>query len=399
MTQKQFEKFDKLLGISVFLLMLGVIMNKLFFPKMSLAIYNFIISIIPFIYILINNKKLHIYKKTMYFVLLLIIFVRLITSIMSFSKLSNYKILEQLCYDGSLIVILLSFFTIKNNVSYNNYKFKYFTKTIVFMGIVYGIYNIFANIANLVYFSNIKYRYLINYSSFFTNKNLFGIFLFLALVSLKLDSEGNKRKKILIKYFLLFNLVLTLSRNAILAYLIFESILALLKKRYKKMAMLLFIILIVIFANIYGLKDFLINYIIRTDSVTSGREYIWKICIKYFSQKPILGYGEIYISNLVNRESGVTSMHSWLFKILLNGGFINLICYLTLLINILYITIKNMKNNLPYSNIIFSFIISILAYGIFEEVNLFEFGLINIIITVYFVFLPVLYYRGGLNNE
>ena len=96
MTKQQFEKFDIIIAVSIFLLTLGIIINKLFLPNISLAIYNFIFSILPFIYLFFKGTELKLYKKKIYFFLFIIICIRLFTSLMSAFSLSNTMILEQI---------------------------------------------------------------------------------------------------------------------------------------------------------------------------------------------------------------------------------------------------------------------------------------------------------------
>ena len=400
MNIKQFEFFDKLLALSVLLLTGAIIVNKLYFPKSSLAVFNLILSMVPFIYVIIKSKNMKLYKGNSNLILYLIIIVRIITSVFSYINLNGQMILEQICYDISLIIFIIAFVSIDLSKS-ANYKFKYFPKTIVIMALLYCIYNISVNISNLFLFTDIKYRYLISFSSFFTNKNLFGEFLMLAIFSLEFAKNNNKSKVFyfLLKTFFVINMFLTLSRNAILCFCIFELLLMIIRKQYKKAFVLITIVLIVYGLNIYNVRNLFVNYILRADSLTSGRDSIWKMCYEYFLHRPILGYGELYISNIINGLTGVTSMHSWYFKILLNGGLINLVCYLFLIGSIVIQTFRKLKRNKSHFDIIFSCIISLLVYGVFEEINLFEFGLISIIMTMYFCFIPKIYGSGGENVE
>lgn len=399
MKKKELRRFDILLSISIFLLALSVAVTKLFSLDISLAIFNFVVSVIPFLYVIFKSKKLTFYKSNQNFILLCIILVRVITSTFSFINLSSSEIIVQICNDLSLIIILLATFSINNNQN-EKYELSLFFKLLIFSAFVYSIYNIVDNLNNFRYFTHIKFRYLISFSSFFNNKNLFGVFIYTALIACDyyIESENVKHKMgiFFIKLFLILNLILTVSRNAIFAYFVYFFLYNILKKKYKKIAMLITIVLILFFMNFMNIQNFIFNFLIRSDSLTSGRTQIWSKCFEYISKRPILGYGELMISNTINNFTGVVSTHNWFIKLLLNGGIINLCCYLTLIINQIHLSIKNMKNNTKFSIIALSSLFSIIAYGIFEEINLFEFGLINVIFTFYFMFIPnILKERGA----
>lgn len=390
MKNRELKKFDILLSLSVFLLALSVAITKVFSLNISLAVFNFTISVVPFIYIIFKSKRIRFYKSNQNFVLFYIIFIRFVTSILSFSSLSNSEILVQVCNDLSLAIILLAFFSIDNSKS-EEYEMHYFPKALIISSLIYSIYNILSNLNNFVYFTNIKFRYLISFSSFFNNKNLFGVFIFVALIACDyyLENHSSKNKIFfLIKAFLIINLLLTVSRNAIFAYAIYYLFYNFFNKKYKKILLLLISFFILFLFNFMNIQNFIVNFLIRSDSLTSGRTEIWQKCFEYAFKRPVIGYGELMIENTINSFTGVVSTHNWFIKLFINGGLVNLVCYLLLIVNQLEVSINNIRKKSKYSTVIFSSLIAIIAYGFFEEINLFEFGLINIIFTIYFMFLP-----------
>jgi len=402
MDNKQIVKYDFYIAISALILALAVAVQKLFFNDASLALLNFAISLIPTVYIIFSKK---ISKFKLVLIPILMILIRFITSLFSFLELETYDAIVQFCYDASFALSIFSIYSIVDKLKPDvNFSFKYITRVIIVISILFSVYNLIINADSYLYFTNIKYRYLINFSSFFSNKNLFGALLFFGLVSTdyELENSSGKKKLYLIKLFLLMNLILTLSRNCILAYLIFYFVLSFLKKKYKQILIPLFIVLIIFIFNMFGLRDLALTYLVRGDELSSGRTDIWKICLNYWENSPIIGYGELYISNIINGESGVTSMHSWFFKLLLNGGILNLICYIYIIFGVFKRSLYLLKVQEKNAKIIFSTLCAIVVYGVFEEINLFEFGLINIIFTTFFIIMPIVLFnkvKGEVNEE
>lgn len=386
------RKFDIILTSAIFIMLVAVIIEKKFFPNTSLALFNLSVSLITSLYLIIGSKKLFINKK--FFLVFLIAIVRIITSLLSFNELNGEITVIQICYDISLIVNLGSIYLILINIIPNKtFTFKYINYGLIIICLIYSVYNLINGINNFVYFSNIKYRYLINFSSFFSNKNLFGQLLLFGLFSTHFELENRKSKFLLIsKYFLIFNLILTLSRTAILAFLIFKIITLISDKKIFKIFIPMVSFLTIFMLNLFGIRDFIFTFVIRSDAMTSGRTEIWKICLDYFYKSPLIGYGELHISNIIDNITGVTSMHSWFLKLLLNGGIVNFICYITILLGIflkLLNLIKNNKND-KILKVCLAFFVSLISYGFFEEINLFEFGWSSLCFTYFIVILPIL---------
>lgn len=389
---RTFIVFDKLLGISVISLSSVFIIYKLFLNQISLAPINLALTVIPFVFLLLCNLK-KVNKKMIVLPFILIV-VRVIPSLLSFSKLSNGDIIKQLGFDFSYIILGLCVLTInysKNSAS--SFHFDKFAKAIIFSVLIFCTYNIFINVSNLIYFSNVQYRYLINFSSFYSNKNLFGEMILLGLFAIHYLYTYKKSFLLNgIHVFFALSLLLTLCRTAILSYCFFVLSSLLLKKNYKKF---FYFLIILVFAYLLVKSSYfqiITNYIIRVDEMDSGRIRIWRICFNEFSKSPLLGYGELYISNIINNITGVTGMHSWYLKLLLCGGLFNATLFLVLFYDIFKKSLYLLKRK---SNVFcISCITSILVYGLFEEINIFEYDFINLCFTVILLIIPnVMYYQ------
>ena len=98
---KVLKRYELFVGIAIFAMAAAVALQKMFFEDASLALINLFFSLLPTIYILFSKTEKKFNSEIL--IGIIIILVRLITSIFSFDKLDTYDIVVQLCYDVSLI--------------------------------------------------------------------------------------------------------------------------------------------------------------------------------------------------------------------------------------------------------------------------------------------------------
>ena len=135
-------------------------------------------------------------------------------------------------------------------------------KVIVLLGIISCIYNIVINWSEMLKIFTITNSYQVRFQSFFDNRNQFGSFMFTSIFAqimlFYLDKEKNKRKLFrFLACLILFilNLLLTLSRGAILVSALFAFltffVLSYNSKRIRKKFAVVLVLLLVFAASIF----------------------------------------------------------------------------------------------------------------------------------------------------
>ncbi|WP_045518843.1 O-antigen ligase family protein [Neobacillus niacini] len=403
LTQKSaIERYDKLLTFSFCLLALVYPYLKHINPNTSFALFNAIVSLFPFIFIWFNTKiPYHRNFDMISLVVILSVFLKLSTFFLNFEHLVGEALLLQLVHDTISILNLIFIYFIFRNIRDQYGLLKRIHIYVLIFAVLFSIYNIVENYSYLSSISSFEARYLINFSSYFTNVNGFGLFLFLSLIAgtyALVDEIRFKRKPnfktaiILIAIlFIAMNLVLTFSRTAILSSIIFFVIFTTLKNRRIHG---MFIILALLGASYFiiqidGISRFIDEYIIKADQGISGRDLIWYYGLQLLSDKPLFGYGTMYGSSLIEEYAGVSGYHNMFLQAAIDGGLFWFVFTCVFILYSLKIAIQVYKGNSKYGALAIASIVSIFAYGMFEGEKLFGFGLFSNMLTTYGIVLPL----------
>lgn len=184
--------------------------------------------------------------------------------------------------------------------------------------------------------------YAWNAKSFFSNRNTFALFL-LAGIILSVYRLIMKRKNLLdtvIILFIILNLVLTLSRTALLGMFVFIMVLWMfrekrggLKDQFKGLALVVTIICLIVAT---GLADFFIYAVIRVDAGSTNRLEIGRTAWDIFKDGNLLtgeGYG---IYNFI-------TFHNTYLGILLGGGLLLMFFYVRVFLRAIKTNISILK--------------------------------------------------------
>ena len=192
---------------------------------------NYLLPLVAFAYILqtiiISSSYLKdkVYYKVIIFTIILMV-IQLIT-VASNSLLginTNYNDYINLTAKTVnyflLFGIMLNIKTTKENIIY-------FMKYMIIFAIIACLYNIVKNWTLILNLTNITSSYQVDLKSFFPNRNQFGMFLFIAIVANNYRTLVSKKNSAyyMVNFLLIMNLMMTMSRGAILAVLIFYIIL------------------------------------------------------------------------------------------------------------------------------------------------------------------------------
>ncbi len=288
----------------------------------------------------------------------------------------------------------------------------YILKILTGIGIAYCALNLFINQKHLfLFWQNSKY-YLDASAGVFFNKNAWGQFLmpliFSNVMLLRMD-KTNKKYWFVTLAILLYNLLASLSRTAIIAVVVlFVSILALdflHAQRPKVRKIFLYVLPLVlsllILAFIPQMQDFLTHNFLKINRILSDRGMIWLITWQnYLPQLPFWGFGFGSQAKLLAAYGWeLNSFHDIYLDWLLQGGII----YFAANVFLYWQSFKDAYAVYRESSSIGAVLLAILAaflfYGSAEEVNLFTFATSYLLLCFLLFALPHLLRRNYCEND
>lgn len=237
--------------------------------------------------------------------------------------------------------------------------------------LIYFLYNINA-ISNIMKFRVWQW----DYSGIFGNRNVFGTYLFFSFIScvyIMLNKFSWKYLAVLL--FLLINIILTLSRTALLGIITFLIVLVwvlrdeIITKKLRIIVMISFVLFLILFVKT-DISIFIKDFVLRIGAGTSGRSFVWNKGLKAFIASPIFGMG-------INSEQFITSnfpggFHNLYLEILTSGGIILFILYMLIFYNLFRkLTLVKYYDKFYYAYAV-AMIFAWLIMAFFEPLNVFH---------------------------
>lgn len=259
------------------------------------------------------------------------------------------------------------------------------------------IINILLNASDFSSVLTVSSSYQLDFSSAFANRNQFAFFLFLSMVAHALYLHGRRLRVINVVLFAgqIGSLLLTMSRTSLIAVIIFAAVFAIFHLKQRPKYLLSFSglgIIAVVLAEYLGLIDTLRNNLVRPSSGLSGRDDLWGLGFKIWTDHNILfgvgGFNGIDMAQKLGMSTA--EFHSFLIETLVGGGLVELL----MLIAIVFIAWSRLARSTLDSyrrHVLFSAGIAIAVYSLAESASLFSIGLVGTIFTVFVITLPILY--------
>ena len=289
------------------------------------------------------------------------------------------------------------FVGISSQIHCNLSEFEKFMKNIQYLSLAIGLYNIIINFSVIMNIANISSSYQFNVTGVFGNRNQFGAFMFIAIISHFYYNCIKKADKIdIFIYFIQFiNLLLSMSRGALLATISFMIIyLVVYKKilvRYP-ILVILFIGLIVILVTNKNVHLFMERNLLRLDIGTNGRIVIWNIGLKIITSSVFsMLFGNGYYSGIqIGKKYGmkVNQFHNYFIDILVGGGIFELIITLSLFIGCFVFVKKCFDNKLK--KVFYCSIFSYFILCFVESESILSIGYVDVINTIFFISMPII---------
>ena len=383
------------------IIMLGVFqVSQSLYSKMVYAI--FCIQTIIMIFA-IKQKVFSISNKQIYLLLLFII-IQIGSQAVMYLIDKHIEMLDII----NILCVALNFFIFVicvPKLEVKNQDIMKFMKRMVALGVIACIYNIIINGLDMIHLINLDSSYSASFSSFFSNRNQFGIFVLICIISNLYLKNANKKRYLIINLLFVINLVLTMSRTSIMGLVLIYVIKYYLDLKNKKIGkkqifnfiiILLLITLVVVYLCIStGFVEVFVRLFIRKETLetASGRTTIWKNGLNIVLDRNILtGVGRFKAIEINQREydSTLNQFHNMYIEIFVSFGISGLIIFLTFLIAVL----KSIKrSNCDYKNILVATVVCFWILGFFESFCKFSAGYVDTICTIYLFAIPLLLSR------
>ena len=307
----------------------------------------------------------------------------------------------------SVIINVILFIVLIPKIKLTEDGFINFMKLILGLAMASCVYNVFVLIDHIPVFFKGMNSYNINLDSFFQNRNQYGLFLVVAIMSniFLLDNNNIKKYRITL-IILIVSLLLTLSRTAMIAviiaviakYLVNDKTKNWLKNNYKKciavlgIAIAVLALLSLISPNILGFID---DLFIRSDTITSGsgRVNIWINGIDIVTSENLLsGTGRFQALELLSERipKGFTHFHNVMIEAYAMGGIIGLIAYIYLIYKI-FTKVKNSDMQAKYKKTYLGVFCAYLVVSTLESVTRFSIGYVDTIAILFYMVIPLMF--------
>lgn len=362
----------------------------LLLPVMAI---NFIIGAILLLYngfhITLELNKLGIIMAFVYYIL---VSLTVVSNIFFGLETDYFDILNTL----AKFITFILFFTIPLSINLNKKDMVYFLKLIITFSLISCIYNVLINYSDIKHLGMLTNSYDAAFQSFFSNRNQYGAFLFISITVLDLlRTEFNNTLYFYCIYgVIVTNLLLTMSRGAILATVVYMAIYFILKFKKKKdwyrlTAINLFLLTLI---NIPYVTNIISKYIIRPENGSTGRSRLWGLGYSIFKENNVFtGVGlqtSINIAKTLGMERD--EFHNFYLEVLLGGGILELLFLLLIFIFILILSTKRISNRMVSANII-ARLLGFLSLGLVESIGLFSMGYVDVFFSIFIVTIPILY--------
>ena len=272
-----------------------------------------------------------------------------------------------------------------------------YAKLIMGLSIAACFYNLFINMNSLgTALTNYGSPYGVNLKSFFINRNQFGMALVIWFIMTDLAYVGKKSlAKTLVHLLQVVNIILTLSRGAIAAVVVYWLARQLIfytgEKTVRYVATFLGVIILAALA-IYTpqLNIILKNKILRVNVGDAGRADVWLTGLQVFLINPLNGVGTytgLDIALAQGFEFG--QFHNFFIDTLVGGGIIELCVVLSIIQKVYKKCVVKLMGT-DYLAIYRSAMIALVCTGLIESVSFFSMGYVDTMFTIHYITLPVL---------
>lgn len=371
----------------------GLISND---NKIYLFYWQIICLLIASLYLIIHNVRNNQNKMSRNTLVISILYI-ILQIILSISLITNSN--SSPISIGSQMVVAIYFcifLGISNSKKLSPRDLLVFNSYYVIFALFACVYNVAVNFNSVIIFSNIINTYDYSFSSFYLNRNTFGLIAGIGLLVLianwrEIFSKSNSIFKILSLLILSSGLMLSMSRGALL-FTILASVFYFVGTNKLRGALKVFSMIIItlsLMVSIFG-QDFIISNYIRPDYGITGRDVLQEFGIDYFMNHNVfIGSGFNEPIDALSQKYDVASFHNLYIYLLVTGGLLQLLFYSILFIWSFRNSFKIYKYSKKSSVFYISVLISYLVYSMAESVQIFQSDSLHLILSIYLILLPM----------
>lgn len=326
--------------------------------------------------------------------------VTLAVSVFSGAKVASFDF----AYPFARLLSVMLFFVLPSGFSVSKRGLEKFMRCMVWLGIVACLFNLAVNHREIMTLLTVKNPYATNMSSFFVGRNGFAQLLTLAIIAntfLMFSGASYSQRFLYVNYFLFgVNQLMTLSRASIGSTIGFLLLLYLTRTRRRLAAMIriacALACAVVLLARIEPLRDFVTTMLLRPDRGVMARVTLWEVGIDLLRKSNwLVGVGYQTASNVLSGMGYSTQFHNALIAILVGGGVLDLISHVLVFLILGRLIMASMSKHDPDSyRLYIAAYGALVVAGLVESVSVFSIGYADILVTVFFITVPLLYSRG-----
>ena len=369
--------------------------------KISSGLYNLLYAVayaIQILVLLITCKKvLHKINKKEALIFVVAIVNSILSVLFSFLNFQYFNINEYI-FIASLALNVLFFLILMPKFDVTYEQLVAFIEKMIFIGVISVAVNLVLNFRMITNLSAITNSYSVSFSSFFPNRNQFGLFmLIVSILNALLIAIENKKVNKALQIVFIINLILSMSRNSILGLVIFYIVRFISSKTSRgkgfrvrpkhifilSLAVIFTSILLSIVLNNVIIQNKISELFIRADNLESGSG-------RAFNHNIIFGVGRylaIHLNHILY-NNGLEYFHSLYVEKLATHGVIGLL-WLLYVMSYVLLRVKKSELKTGVKSIAIGSIISFWIFSIFETTTRFSIGYADSIFLIFFFTFPL----------
>lgn len=303
--------------------------------------------------------------------------------------------------------VLFSFLTFvaKSDAEINKIEFLKFLKLYIIVVLYMGVYGLLDNPDSFFSFLTISSAYGNEFKSFLVSNHEYAMYVVFAMVAVLCCYKETKHKTLYLCIFIFFvaNLLISLSRTAMLACVcVFASFAFLAKGNgMKKWIIGIFLIVIVFSVFVPEISE-LIEKIILKENDDGGRFEIWENMLVVFKESTLkekmIGQGYLNTISKIYILFGHTSAHNMYLQILLTYGLIGVGFLIGILLHTLKNAISIYKKKKDYSAIFVGLSFASFVFMLTNTACLMQSPIDSYMLTVFTVVIPK-YVVNSIRND
>lgn len=284
------------------------------------------------------------------------------------------------------------------NVLSQENVFRFYSIYVYFM-IIACLYNMFIHFNSLIHLTSLTVYNTESISSFFDNKNTFGVFLlFAVLAATILKIQTRKLRWSLFILVCIVNELMALCRTAIVISIILLILGMIADVEHRVRNIFLIVVCVSVLMLILGRVSAVNSYITETlfgntQSLDTRNNYVENMLPLLRGEHLLFGYGDSQAEELALSLTGNQYYHNTYLKLLISGGILRLGLHIAALIISFFYGIKTYIYDKTMGILCIISMAVYIVYSYVESVILFDTPVIAMLATIFVITMPILLYN------